>query len=395
MDLSTFAAASSCGRILAEWGADVVKVEPTSGEPGRYAGATLGLPAASGANPSFECNNAHKRGLALNLKSAQGLEAIGRLLQASDVFLTNNRTKALAKMGLDYESVHKKYPHIIWAQITGFGDKGPGADDAGFDPVAFWARSGAMMDVAEKDTAPILPPTGFGDRTTACSLAAGICAALYQKACSGEGQKVTVSLLGQALWNAGEVVQSCQYGDSYPKSRKAPVTPLVNSYQCSDGGWIFISCYDYGRYFRPLCELMARPELAEDDRFATLGAARTHCAALIPYLEEGFRQHSQETWAQLLKGSDFPFAKVMHFADAVKDEQAVANGYVFPYRHRDGSSTVGTAVPAMFPGSQDQPYQNAPLLGEHSDEILSSLGFGPEEIAQMLARGDTAVSVYD
>lgn len=394
IDLSAFAAAASCGRILGEWGADVIKIEPIGGEAGRYAGATLGLPSVPGANPSFECNNAYKRGLALNLKSASGMEVIHRLLQVSDVFLTNNRTRALEKLGLDYTSIHKKYPHIIWAQITGFGDKGPAADDAGFDPVAFWARSGAMLDVAEKNTVPVLPPTGFGDRTTACSLAAGICAALYRKGRTGEGQKVTVSLFGQALWNAGEVVQSCQYGDQYPKSRKEPVTPLVNSYQCSDEQWIFVSCYDYNRYIRVFCELIGRPELADDHRFSTVKAAKENCASLVSFLEDGFRRYDRERWTVLLKEKDIPFSQVKHFADAVNDEQAIANGYVFPYSHRDGSTTVGTAVPAVFSEDSQTTYRNAPLLGEHSLEILKDLDFGSDEIDAMLQAKDIVVTKY-
>lgn len=394
IDLSAFAAAASCGRILGEWGADVIKVEPIGGEAGRFAGATLGLPSAPGANPSFECNNAYKRGLALNLKSANGMEVIRRLLQVSDVFLTNNRTKALEKLGLDYVSVHKEYPHIVWAQITGFGEKGSAADDAGFDPVAFWARSGAMLDVAEKDTVPVLPPTGFGDRTTACSLAAGICAALYRKSRTGTGQKVTVSLFGQALWNAGEVVQSCQYGDRYPKSRKEPITPLVNSYQCRDGHWLFISCYDYNRYLKVLCELIGHPELVNDDKFSTVKAAKENCAALVNYLEEGFQKYDRDHWTTLLKENDIPFSSVMHFSDAVNDEQAVANGYVFPYKNRDGSTTIGTSVPAFFSEAEPSAYQNAPLLGEHGLEILPNLGFKQDEINAMLNAKDIVVTAY-
>lgn len=392
IDLSAFAAAAACGRILGEWGADVIKVEPIGGEAGRFAGATLGLPSTPGANPSFECNNAYKRGLALNLKSSNGLEVIRRLLRVSDVFLTNNRTKALVKLGLDYDSIHKEYPHIVWAQITGYGEKGPAADDAGFDPVAFWARSGAMLDVTEKDTAPVLPPTGFGDRTTACSLAAGICAALYYKNRTGQGQKVSVSLFGQALWSAGEIIQSCQYGDQYPKSRKEPVTPLVNSYQCNDDKWIFISCYDYKRYFPSLCKLIGHPELLSDEKFSSVEAAKQNCKMLVDYLEEGFKKFDRERWTILLKENDIPFSQVKHFSDIVKDQQALENGYVFSYSHRDGTTTMGTAVPAVFSEIDATPYRNAPLLGEHGVKILCELGFGTDEIETMLKDKDIVVN---
>jgi len=384
IDLSVFASAASCARLLGEWGAEVIKVEALNGDPGRYAGASLGLPACPEENPSFECNNAYKKGLALNLKSEAGKKIMNQLLADSHVFLTNNRTKALVRLGLDYDTIHNKFPHLIWAQLTGFGIKGADADDAGFDPVAFWARNGAMLDIAEADTAPVIPPTGFGDRTTGCSLAAGICAALYQQKVSGEGQRIQVSLMGQALWNLGEIIQSIQYGDIYPKSRKEAVTPLVNSYRCSDGKWIFISCYDYNRYFPLLCEVFGRNDLVLDERYSGLKEAKKHCKELIEIIEKEFSKYSEEEISIRLRDKDFPFSPINHISDVLKDQQALANGFLFQYEHRNGKLTQGVSSPVQFLNTNSDTYKNAPLLGEDGKEILRSFGYSDFEIEQLI-----------
>lgn len=177
IDLTYFIAGPGSARILADWGADVIKVEPFWGDPGRGTGAGMGMPASVDINPLYSTYNSNKRGIAIDLKSEKGMEIMEKMLEKADVFISSYRTKALVKLGLDYESVHKRYPQIVWAQVNGFGDYGPAKDNPGFDTVAFWARSGAMLDLAEKGTA-VNPAIGFGDATTSCSLAGGIAAAL-------------------------------------------------------------------------------------------------------------------------------------------------------------------------------------------------------------------------
>lgn len=394
LDLSAFAAAAAGARLLAEWGAEVIKIEALNGDPGRFAGATLGLPVGEDENPSFECNNAYKKGLALNLKSEEGRLIMDKLLQESQVFLTNNRTKALERLGLDYETVHKKYPHLIWAQLTGFGVKGDGADDAGFDPVAFWARNGAMVDIADAGATPIVPPTGFGDRTTACSLAAGICAALYHQKMTGEGQLVEVSLMGQALWNLGEVVQSIQYGDNYPKSRKKAVTPIVNSYQCKDGKWLFISCYDYNRYFPLLCEIFGRTDLLQDERCVSVVSAKTHTTEIIEIFDGEFGRFTRDEICAKLREKDFPFSPINHISDILSDKQALDNEFTMTYSHRNGKETIGVTSPVQFLAAERQEYQNAPLLGEHGREILQHLGYHEQEIRELIDGSCIVVTEY-
>ncbi|WP_368274089.1 CaiB/BaiF CoA transferase family protein, partial [Intestinimonas butyriciproducens] len=241
IDLTYFVAGPGAARILADWGADVIKVEPSFGDPGRGTGATMSCPTVKDCNPFYTAYNANKRGLSLNLKSDEGKAVLYKLLESADVFVSSYRTGALRRLGLDYDSLSKKFPHLIWAQINGFGDFGPAKDNAGFDTVAFWARSGAMIDITEKDTSPVNPLIGFGDATTSCSLSGGICAALYQKAKTGKGCKVMVSLFAQAIWSESAGMVSTQYGDEYPKTRLNPGSPVMDTFKSADDKWFYMS----------------------------------------------------------------------------------------------------------------------------------------------------------
>ena len=264
IDLTYFVAGPGAARILADWGADVIKVEPSFGDPGRGTGATMSCPTVKDCNPFYTAYNANKRGLSLNLKSDEGKAVLYKLLESADVFVSSYRTGALRRLGLDYDSLSKKFPHLIWAQINGFGDFGPAKDNAGFDTVAFWARSGAMIDLTEKDTSPINPLIGFGDATTSCSLSGGICAALYHRTTTGLGEKVDCGLLQVGCFLLQAPIQSGYYGKVMPRTRYDPNQANSNTYQCSDGEWIFLAATDYNRQFPKLCkEVFNRPDLLE------------------------------------------------------------------------------------------------------------------------------------
>ncbi|MEG1584901.1 MAG: CoA transferase, partial [Anaerovorax sp.] len=195
--------------------------------------------------------------LTLNMKSEKGIEIMDKLLGDADVFVTSYRTDALARLGLDYETVSKKHPNVVWAQINGFGDLGPDAARPGFDTVAFWARSGALGDFIEKGSETIMnAPVAFGDVTASCSLSAGICAALYNRSKTGKGEKVMVSLFGQAIYCLNNTLVTIQDGDRYPKTRKLPIAPLMNSFKCQDGKWIMLCAIEYDRYYASVFKMI-------------------------------------------------------------------------------------------------------------------------------------------
>lgn len=386
VDLTLFAAGPTAGRFLADWGAEVVKVESLKGDPMRDFGVTMNCPSVPEENPCWEIGNANKKSIALNLKTDKGQEIMNDLLNWADAFITSNRTNALKRLKLDYETVSKKYPHLVWGQINGWGDLGPLASDPGFDSVAFWARGGCMIDGTERGTAPMVTPIGFGDNTTGCTLAAGVCAALVKKMRTGKGSKVQVSLFSQAIWCGAYMIESTQYGrDVYPKSRMEDVSPLVSSYCGSDGEWFFITVLEYERYWKVLCsQVINHPELIEDPRFVTAVDAQKHRPEQIAILDEIFRSKPCDYWLDLLEKADIAHSRIQHFYDIHKDPQALENNYVYEIEHRNGHTSVVVGSPVLFGEPHKPEHRLAPLLGEHTVEVLKTLGYDDNKIRGLL-----------
>lgn len=387
VDLTYFVAGPGTARILADMGADVIKVEPSWGDPGRLTGQSLQMPVVDEkSNPFYTTYNANKRGISLDLKSPKGLEILDKLLEKADVFVTSYRTKALVKLGLDYETLHEKYPQIVWGQINGFGDFGPAKDNPGFDTVAFWARSGAMSDNAERGTT-VNPAIAFGDASTSCSLAAGICGALYEQAKTGIGKKVMVSLFGQAIWAMSSLIPAAQYGDEYPKTRKNAVSPVINSYKCSDGKWIFLSILEHERYIDILFKMLNRDDLIGDEKFATTLSAKANGPELISILDNEFVKYTQEEADRMLTENDIAHEKIQTSLDISKDQQAIENNYVQAFENRDGSVTYLSMPPIKFDCVEKIEIKDAPLVGQDNYEVLGELGFSKEDIDKLAEEG--------
>ncbi len=400
IDLTYFVAGPGTARILADWGADVIKVEPPFGDPGRGTGATMSMPADNNSNPFYSAYNANKKGVALNLKTEEGKSILGKMLDSADVFVSSYRTGALKRLGLDYETLHKQYPRLVWAQINGFGDFGPAKDKPGFDTVAYWARSGTMMDIPNKGSGPINPPIGFGDATTASSLAGGICAALYQRMNTNEGCKVMISLFSQAIWGASCEIASTQYADVYPKSRAQDATsPVINAYECSDGEWIFLSILEPDRYNNILFKALGRDDLVDHPKFATAAASKANCQELTEILNGEFAKHTRDEMVQILTDVDIAHEKIQHFEDVWKDPQAIDNRYVIPTKNFDGTTTWQAASPIRFAKEEPKTVDDidptfkcqAPRIGQDTVEVLKDYGYTQEEIDGFVEKGAAAV----
>ena len=384
IELTTYVAAPSAGRLLADWGADIIKVEATPrGDVTRY---VVPLP---GMKPvAYQYHNANKRSIAVNLKTPEGQEVIHKLLETADVFFTNTRTKALKKLGLDYETLKEQYPKLIHAQITGFGETGPMANDPGFDNVCYWALGGPMYSSMEKGTAPIIPPSSFGDNNLACTMAGAICAALYKQKCTGEGSKIVSSLYSQALYNMTEPLLSiqCSDQDTYPKSRLEN-TPLNNTYVCKDGKWIMVCCHDYERYFPSFMQIIGREDLITDSEYNTFAKGNERSREIIAILEEGFAKFTREEISQKLVEHDIPHAIVANVPDLLESQQAWDNKYLTRFKLHTGEEMVEAATPVKFGGVTEPPRKDAPYLGEQSTEILTELGYGKETIDKWMEEG--------
>jgi crotonobetainyl-CoA:carnitine CoA-transferase CaiB-like acyl-CoA transferase len=386
IDLTYYVAGPGSAKILADWGADVVKIEPPEGEPGRSTGLTLGVPSEDDFNPYFGTYNMNKRAIVLNLKNPEGRAVMDRLLAWADVFITSFRPGALKRLGLDYETVSVNHPKIIWASVNGFGEKGPEKDRPGFDTVAFWARSGAMLDLTEKDTAPLIPILAFGDASAACSLSGGIAAALYQRVRTGKGCKIMLALYAQAIWNVGAALVSTQVGDVYPKSRKSPIVPMTNSYRTSDGHWLFVTVLDDRLYPIFLEKVLLLPDLAADPRYNNIVGAKKNTVELTALIEKEFGAHTREEMIRRLIEADIAHETINHVADVLTDPQAAANHYVLEVTQPNGEKLLSAQTPIKFNTTEVSIRHGVPLPGGHTEEVLSELGYASEEIQKLIAQ---------
>lgn len=396
LELSTFVAASTCGRQLAELGAEVVKVESGSGDAFRYYGLSNNMPANDEENALWDLTNGGKRSVSVNLKTAAGLEVMHRLLEKADVFLTNNREKALKKFGLDYASLKSQYPRLIYATITGFGNLGPEKDRPGFDGAAFWARSGFLADMAPgADSYPVTAASGFGDICAGNVLLSGITAALYGREKSGHGDYVTASLYGTAIWNvsvAAVPAQKC-YGMKYPRER-LNISPAP--FRTKDGEWILpIIAVGYDKYFPLLCKAVEREDLIGDPRFKTLSdyAKPDNQAEFIHIMDEAFAKRTAEEWKQRLEALDVVYEVIVHFKSLFTSQQALENHYIQDHTMPGGKTCRIVAPPLSSYQNGPNGVATGPRLGQHTFDVLQDLGYTEEQIRDL--EGQDAVRCSD
>lgn len=388
LDLCLAGSGPSCTKLLAEFGANVIWVEALGGTSTRAVHKY-----------DFYCTG--KRALTLNLKSPEGKEAITRILKDTDVFVSNYRPKGLRNLGLTYEEVKAIRPDIIYATLTGFGEEGAEANNAGYDPVAFWAKGGLLRDIAEKGSL-VVPPIAVGDITAGEGLFGGICAALIGRAKTGEGCHVFTSLLAQAVYLNHDALIETQYGEEYPKTRLEPRRSMLNTYQCSDGKWITMTITDkFDKYFDALLRAIGREDLVGDPRWQKIEDTMYEGAPeLVKIFDEAFAKMTQEEALEALHSIDAPVDKVQSTEELLKDPQVLANKYVYkleatvPPTDTADSQIYVPASPIKFntidSGVIDQ--TRGPRLGEHSVEILKEYGFSDEEIQDFIDRKITSVN---
>ena len=249
-----------------------------------------------------------------------------------------------------------------------------------------------MIDITEKDTSPVNPLIGFGDATTSCSLSGGICAALYQKAKTGKGCKVMVSLFSQAIWSESAGMVSTQYGDEYPKTRKNPGSPVMDTFKSSDDKWFYMSILEPDRYNNALFKELGREDLVDHPDYATAAASKAHSAELVEILSAEFAKHTMDDIAGMFARADIAYDRVQHIKEVLDDPQALENMYIIPVANRDGTITKQPMTPIRFATAEPSCIEDiaptmdrqAPLVGEHSAEILKEHGYSDEEIQKLI-----------
>ena len=392
IELSQYAAAPAAGRLLAEMGADVVKVEPLSGDSMRYVGPSFGLPGRQDENVAFQMVNAGKKSIALDLKSPEGQEIMDKLLAGADIFFTNVRMKALQSLGLSWEALHERHPRLIFGHVSGYGLKGDDAGLPGYDATAFWARGGALIDLPYEGSAPLTTPYCFGDLATGMTLVAGMASALRKQLLTGEGDCVLVSLFGTAIYLGGYMIASTQkgkeaqgYRDKFPKVRTDPPTPLTTTYLCRDGKGLMLFVPIYDKAWPVVCRLLQREDLVDDVRYSTQRAAMApeHKAALVTLISEIMLTRDAQDWADAFAAANIATGVAQHFSDVSEDPMAWENGYLSSYTYPNGNSSVIINSPIQFKENTPVACAPAPGLGASGEELLAQLGYAPEQIAAL------------
>ncbi len=390
VELGFWVAGPAAAGIMADWGADVVKIEPPTGDPMRGLFSTAaGVDVAI--NPPFELDNRGKRSIALNLLHDDGRAIALTLLDRADVLVSNLRLSALERAGLGYEAIHARNPRLVYCSISGYGPRGPDRDRPAYDVGAFWARAGVGAALAPKGAAPPQQRGGMGDHTTAVTAVSAIGAALVGRERTGEGQFVAVSLLRTGVYVLGwDVNTRLRLGRvESPYDRHAIPNPVVNCYRSGDGRWFWLLGLQGDRHWPDLVAALDRPELLTDARFVNIKTRRANAAACVALLDELFAAQPMAYWAEALDRAGMWWAPVQTVSEMIDDPQARASGAFVQAQVPEGLADM-VASPAEFGSMPGAPPTMAPEFGQHTEEILLELGYDWERIAALRDAGAIA-----
>ncbi|EJL22233.1 CaiB/BaiF CoA-transferase family protein [Novosphingobium sp. AP12] len=389
VEVAMWAFVPACGGMLADLGADVVKIEPPTGDPLR--GLKIGGMGSSTIDFSWESYNRGKRSVTLDLKQEAGRAVLYRLLADADVFLTNLLPPARRAMAIDEASIRAAFPRIIYASGSALGPNGPDYEKGGYDAITFWARGGISSSLTDADAAlPVGPPgPAFGDTLSGSMLSGAICAAIAKRALTGEASAVDVSLLGTALWSMQRYV--CQAtADGVQKFPKPPADKpnnvLVSNYRTSDGRFLALCMLQADKYWAPFCEVAGRPDLAADPRFADAAARRENIAECYAEVKALFASKTLAEWKQILARQQGQWDVVQDVGEMKDDVQAQANGYLKHIDYGDGTEIPMVGLPMVFDGAPLSSTRS-PELGADSDAVLESLGYSEDEIIDLKVQG--------
>jgi crotonobetainyl-CoA:carnitine CoA-transferase CaiB-like acyl-CoA transferase len=393
LEVADFVFVPAAAGVLADWGAQVTKVEhhvygdlqrtqaklrPKSPVPRRAF------------NPLTESTNRGKRSIGINLADPEGLDILYRLVRESDVFLTSKLESSRQKLRIDVEHIREQNPQIIYARGSGYGVRGPECNSGAFDATAFWYRSGMAMGVTlgEGERVPALPAGATGDLISSMNLVCGVSAALFHRERTGEATTIDVSLLGSAMWALSGGVSMAQAYEAPQRQPDPddPKNPFMCNYRTLDGRWIAIYMPGGFSYWRDLCRVLDIPDFAEDARFATEEGIQSHAEEIVRTLSEHFAKHPQSEWIERLMSFRGQWAPIRDVLSVQSDQQVVANGLVSPAVSSTGEDLVTVQAPVQYDEAVVPP-KVAPGFDVGSDEILEELGFAADQVQQWRASG--------
>jgi crotonobetainyl-CoA:carnitine CoA-transferase CaiB-like acyl-CoA transferase len=385
LDVSEAGLAPVCCRILADMGAEVIKVERTDGGD-----QTRGILKISGNVPIYDINyvlefyNLNKKGITLDLKQKEGQQILYKLVDKADVFVCNFRPHALKDLGLEYKDISRINPKIIYTHLSGYGLHGPEKDVGAYDFVGYWARSGVMASLGEPGTPAPFQVPGFGDNTTGMYAACAIMMALFHRERTGEGQEVCVSLVGGGIWSMGIVLSSVlATGLEYGRiSRTNQSNPIFNSYECSDKRWIQLACIQGDRYWAGICKALELGKLEFDPLYKTHEKRMVNNKELIVILDKIFKTKTQKEWAERLAKENIIWTTVKTPKEVAEDPTPWADTYFREIDHPIGRKLKVIMPPWQFSKTPTTVRRTAPEYGQHTEEILTeTLGYTWDEIS--------------
>jgi crotonobetainyl-CoA:carnitine CoA-transferase CaiB-like acyl-CoA transferase len=375
VELGVWVAAPSAAALLADWGAEVIKVESPAGDPMRHVFGALGI-GSDLPNPAFALDNRGKRSVVLDLREVADRERMEELLATADVFLTNLRPDALDKLGLEPDATVARHPRLVYGSISGYGLRGEDRNRPTYDIGAFWARSGLSMQMADGNGVPLNARGGIGDHITGLAALSGVLAGVLEQRATGRGRVVEVSLLRTGAyvlgWDLGLQATLGKVAGAEPRDRNQ--APLMNPYRTADGRWFFFTGLETARHLPAVCQALGRPDLLDDPRFADAGTVRRNRVEVIALLDEIIAERPLAEWIERFEAEGVWWAPAQTPAEVLEDPQLLVNDGVLEIAEADGSpGQRSVRGPVSFSDVAAGPAGPVPALGEHTTEIVDGL----------------------
>jgi crotonobetainyl-CoA:carnitine CoA-transferase CaiB-like acyl-CoA transferase len=383
IDMGHFVAVPSAGAIFADWGADVIKIEPLDGDAQRGFKSLLLKLTGSEVNWRFEVINRNKKSMALDLRKDAGRDILYKLVEGSDVFMSNYELGAIKRLKLDYSTLSQINPRLIYALVTGYGTVGPDKDERGFDFAAAWARTGIQHLISEPGNPPPQQRGGMMDRTVGGHMVAGILAALWHREKTGEGQEMELSLYHSGVWTLAADLQVALGGLPLNQNdRTKAMNPLWNSYRTRDDRWLQLAMLQADLSWPDFCRAIEKPELENDPRFIDLETRAGHCEELIHILDEIFASKDRKEWEIQLRENNCIYGRIETPEEVINDPQAEANGFFAKIQHPEVGEVRYVTSPVTFRQNPASVRTASPEIGQHTEEILLELGYSWDEIVE-------------
>jgi crotonobetainyl-CoA:carnitine CoA-transferase CaiB-like acyl-CoA transferase len=387
VEMGHFIAVPSAGAIFADWGADVIKVEPPDGEAFRGFKTLLLKTAGAELNWRFEVHNRNKRSMGINLKSEAGREILLRLVRDADVFMSNYELGVMQALNLGYGDLSRDNPDLIYALITGYGTVGPDKEERGFDFAAAWARSGIQYLIGEPGQAPPQQRGGMMDRTAGAHMVAGIMAALYHREKTGQGQELEFSLYHTGVWTIAADYQVALGGVPLTQNDRTKArNPLWNNYRAKDGRWLQMAMLQADLSWSDFCRAIERPDLEHDPRFAVMDERGQHGEELVRILDEVFASRDTAEWETRLRENNCIFSRITSPEEVLSDPQAEANHFFQEVEHPESGRMKFVTTPVTFCQNPAFIRTTSPEAGQHTEEILLELGYDWDAIERLKDR---------